>query len=72
MVRSSGIVTAAFPLSSNPTPDQVREFRRSRDLSAREAAALVHTVPRVWLQWEAGERSMHPAFWELVHIKAGY
>ncbi len=33
-------------------------------------AAAVHTKRRPWQQWEAGDRSMHPAFWELFLIKS--
>jgi hypothetical protein len=54
----------------NPSPEQIREFRRASGLSAAQAGALVHTVGRVWQQWESGERRMHPAFWELARIKA--
>lgn len=32
-------------------------------------AAAVHTKRRPWQQWEAGDRAMHPAFWELFQIK---
>lgn len=32
-------------------------------------AALLHTSRRAWQQWETGDRSMHPAFWELAQIK---
>lgn len=32
-------------------------------------AAAVHTKRRPWQQWEAGDRAMHPAFWELFGIK---
>lgn len=56
--------------ASTPTPDQVREWRRAHELSAAAAAALVHTSARAWLQWESGERRMHPAFWELAQLKA--
>lgn len=31
---------------------------------------MLHTTVRVWQQWEAGDRRMHPAFWELFMIKA--
>ncbi len=31
---------------------------------------MVHSTCRVWQQWEAGDRKMHPAFWELFRIKA--
>ena len=33
-------------------------------------AEQVHTTRRVWQQWEAGDRGMHPAFWELFRIKS--
>ena len=33
-------------------------------------AALVHTSRRAWQQWEDGDRSMHPAFWELFQYKS--
>jgi len=31
---------------------------------------LVHVALRTWQQWEAGDRRMHPAFWELFRIKS--
>lgn len=55
--------------ASTPSPEEIRAWRRERDLSAREAGALVHTTGRVWQQWESGERRMHPAFWELARAK---
>jgi DNA-binding transcriptional regulator YiaG len=51
-----------------PSPETIRAWRRERNLSARDAAALVHTTARVWLQWEAGDRRMHPAFWALAQM----
>jgi hypothetical protein len=33
------------------------------------AGALLHTTGRVFQQWAAGDRRMHPAFWELLQIK---
>lgn len=56
--------------SSTPSPDEVREFRRARELSAAQAGALVHVSGRAWQRWEAGERPMHPAFFELATLKA--
>lgn len=32
-------------------------------------AEKVHTKRRPWQQWEAGDRAMHPAFWELFQLK---
>jgi DNA-binding transcriptional regulator YiaG len=54
-----------------PAPEAIRDWRRDRGLSASEAAALVHSTQRVWQQWEAGERRMHPAMWELARTKKG-
>lgn len=55
--------------SSSPSPEEVREAREVAGLSQTEAGALVHTTCRTWQQWEAGDRRMHPAFWELFRIK---
>jgi len=53
-----------------PDPEAIRDWRRERGLSASAAAALVHSTTRAWQQWEAGERRMHPAMWELAKLKA--
>lgn len=55
--------------SRNPTPDEVRTARVVAGLSQTAAAALIHCTLRGWQQWEAGDRRMHPAFWELFRIK---
>jgi DNA-binding transcriptional regulator YiaG len=55
--------------SENPTPEQVRAAREAARLTQTQAAALVHTTCRTWQQWEAGDRRMHPTFWELFRIK---
>ena len=44
---------------------------KAAGLSQTEAATLVHVAFRTWQQWEAGDRRMHPAFWELLTIKIG-
>jgi hypothetical protein len=61
----------------NPDQKQIIELRKSvqakknigitaaRDLCAK----MLHTSRRAWQQWEAGDRKMHPAFWELASIK---
>ena len=54
----------------NPKPAEVREARDRVAITQTAAAALLHTTCRVWQQWEAGDRRMHPAFWELFRIKA--
>jgi len=55
---------------SNPEPAEVRAAREAAGLSQTAAGALVHTSCRTWQQWEAGDRRMHPAFWELFRIKS--
>jgi DNA-binding transcriptional regulator YiaG len=56
-------------LSRNPTPEEVRAAREAAGLSQTAAAALIHCALRGWQEWEAGNRRMHPAFWELFRIK---
>jgi DNA-binding transcriptional regulator YiaG len=55
--------------SRNPDPEEIKAKRAESGLSARLAGFLVHANFRTWQQWEAGERRMHPAFWELFTIK---
>lgn len=54
-----------------PSPDaeQVRLARQNAGLTQTQAGALVHCSLRTWQQWEAGDRGMHPAFWELFLMK---
>ena len=54
----------------NPTAEQVRQARAESGLSQVEAARLIYCSERSWQQWEAGERKMHGAMWELFRIKA--
>lgn len=51
------------------TPKEIKEARVKAGLTLQEAADLVHVNVRSWQKWEAGERSMHPAFWELFILK---
>lgn len=60
-----------------PLPEQITGLRiqiqtdRQLGITAAQdyCAALLHTSRRAWQQWETGDRSMHPAFWELAQIK---
>lgn len=56
---------------TQPSSDQIRTARQAAGLTLAAAAALVHANTRSWQKWEAGERAMHPAFWELFLIKSG-
>lgn len=55
--------------SRNPVPTEILAARTAAGLTQTAAAELVHSTCRVWQQWEAGDRRMHPAFWELFRIK---
>ena len=55
---------------SNPTPADIRAARELAGLTQTAAANLLYTTCRSWQQWEAGDRRMHPAMWELFEIKA--
>lgn len=57
------------PGPKGPSPAEVRAAREAAGLTQTAAAALLHTTCRTWQQWEAGDRKMHPAFWELFRIK---
>lgn len=52
-----------------PTSERICAAREAAGLTQSAAAALVHANLRSWQKWEAGERAMHPAFWELFLIK---
>ena len=56
---------------TQPAPDEIRAGREAAGLTQSAAAALVHANLRSWQKWGAGERAMHPAFWELFLIKSG-
>jgi putative transcriptional regulator len=53
----------------SPTPEQIKKARLDAGLTQAQAAALVYSELRAWQYWEKGDRSMHPAFWELFNIK---
>ena len=55
--------------SANPAPKEITEARLKAGLTQTEAGELVHASLRTWQQWEAGDRRMHPAFWELFRFK---
>ncbi len=55
--------------SRNPQAADITTMRESVGLSVKEAADLVHTTYRAWLQWESGDRRMHPAFLDLFNRK---
>lgn len=52
-----------------PDPSDIRTAREAAGLSQTAAAAVIYKARNTWAQWEAGERAMDPAFWELFRIK---
>ena len=57
--------------AANPTPAEISAARENLGLTQQEAAALLHISLRAWQRYEAGERRMHPALWELFLLKTG-
>lgn len=53
----------------SPTPELIRKTREDCGLSTGQAAEVVYRTARNWQQWEAGERAMDPALWELFRLK---
>lgn len=58
-------------LVTHPLPHQIKQLRESLGYTQFDAASLVSSHLRTWQQWEAGDRKMHPAFWELFCLKLG-
>ena len=56
--------------AANPSPADIVQTRQAAGLTQQASADLLHTSVRSWQQWEAGDRRMHAAFWELFQIKA--
>ncbi|WP_415528372.1 helix-turn-helix domain-containing protein [Gluconobacter sp.] len=51
------------------SPRAIRQARLDAGLTQVSAASLVHVTPLTWKRWESGDRTMHPAFWELFALK---
>lgn len=56
-------------LRFTPDPSHVRSARQAAGLTQTASAAIVHSTCRAWQLWEAGDRKMHPASWELFNLK---
>jgi DNA-binding transcriptional regulator YiaG len=52
-----------------PTPEQIREARKSAGLTQKQAAEMVHACHVVqWSVWETGRAGMPRAAWHLFLI----
>lgn len=54
---------------NNPTPELIKQTRKEANLTQTKAAELIYKQRRGWAQYEAGDRKMDPAYWELFLIK---
>lgn len=52
-----------------PTPEEIKSARAAAGLTQSSAAALIYVSLRTWQQWEAADREMSPAFFELFLLK---
>lgn len=58
--------------AKRPTPAQIIAARLAADLTQEQAGARVHAALRTWQQWEAGDRRISLAAWELFQLKIKY
>jgi len=52
-----------------PRPEEIIALRAQLGLTQTQAGKVIHASLKAWQQWEAGDRRMHPAFWELFRKK---
>ena len=50
-------------------PAAIIAAREEAGLTQTAAADLIYSGLRTWQQWEAGDRRMHPALWDLFRIR---
>ena len=53
----------------SPTPTEISDLLESCGKTQEAVALLLHVNGRTVRQWKAGDRKMHPAFWELLNLK---
>lgn len=54
----------------SPTSHQIKQARLGVNLTQAEAADLIYKDERTWQRYEAGETTMHPAFFDLFKRKS--
>lgn len=55
--------------ASPPSPDEIRAARDAAGLTQSACARLIYVTERAFRMYEAGDRRMHPAQWELLALK---
>ncbi|WP_126223439.1 helix-turn-helix domain-containing protein [Burkholderia ambifaria] len=53
----------------SPAPAAIKAAREAAGLTQSAAAELLYKTARAWQWWEAGDRGMDPALWELFLLK---
>lgn len=56
-------------MASTPTTEQILTAREAVGLTQEQAARLIYSTASAWQRWEGGERTMHPAMFELFLLK---
>lgn len=56
---------------SKPTPEQIKEARKCSGLTQTQAAEVIHKKLLAWQRYEAGDRGMDTALFELFLLKTG-
>lgn len=51
-------------LIGNPIPSEIKALREKAELTEREFAKLCLYTENAAIQWETGERVMHPMIWK--------
>ncbi|MEI2416239.1 helix-turn-helix transcriptional regulator [Orrella sp. JC864] len=55
--------------AANPTPEQVRAARDAAGHTQTEAARTIGLTLVAWQRYEAGERRMHPTYWDAYLLR---
>jgi len=56
-------------VTPHPAHDAIKAARAAAGLTQTTAARLICSTLRTWQQWEAADRRMHPALFELFLLK---
>lgn len=56
---------------TKPTPEQIKEARKRSGLTQTEAADVIYKQLLAWQRYEAGDRGMDAALFELFLLKTG-
>lgn len=50
-------------IEGTPTPEEIMKAREAAHMTPQQAADLIWHAAVQWLQWESGDRRMHPCTW---------